>query len=103
MQTDDKTPDKTTLENVHAEHGSSIQRLTVVLPEDARGYLRWINGMSLGLALSIVLGLSAFLSGYEAWREAQADEYWLSRSEAFLEQLATQGIHVPDDLLRHKE
>lgn len=54
-------------------------------------------------AIAIVMSVAAFIFGYEAWREAQADEYWLSRSEAFLEQLATQGVHVPDDLLKHKE
>jgi hypothetical protein len=51
------------------------------------------------LAISI---MSAFYA-FEAGREAQQEVYWLQRSEAFLEQLSAQGIHVPPDLLNHKE
>ena len=54
---------------------------------------------ALALAVSI---LSAFYS-FEAGRQATQAVYWLQRSEAFLEQLSAQGVHVPPDLLNHKE
>lgn len=53
---------------------------------------------ALAVAISV---MSAFYS-FEAGRQGAQQTYWLQRNEAFLEQLATQGVHVPADLL-HKE
>jgi hypothetical protein len=54
---------------------------------------------AVAIAVSI---MSAFYS-FEAGREAALANYWLSRNEAFLEQLSNQGVKVPQDLLHHHE
>ena len=53
------------------------------------------------LALAIAI-MSAFYS-FEAGREMAQTVYWLQRNEAFLEQLSAQGVHVPPDMLNHKQ
>lgn len=55
--------------------------------------------IALAVAISVI---SAFYS-FEVGREAALSNYWLQRNEAFLEQLSAQGVHVPNDLLTHKE
>jgi len=81
-------------ENVHAEHGSSVQRLTVTLPEDARGYLRWINTMSIALGLCFALGIVALIVAVQSEREGRMAEYYGVDIEVYL---AKSGLHPPAD------
>jgi hypothetical protein len=53
-------------------------------------------------SLAIVLAIAAIAISFECYREISLTNYWLSRNEAFLEQLSAQGVNVPKDLL-HKE
>jgi hypothetical protein len=57
----------------------------------------WLSAVS--IAVSVVCAFYAF----EAGRQQSQAVYWLQRNEAFLEQLSSQGIKVPPDLLTHKE
>lgn len=54
-------------------------------------------------ALAVTLSLFSAIYAFEAGRETAQAVYWLQRNEAFLEQLSAQGVHVPPDLLDHKE
>lgn len=78
-------------ESVHASGGNAIKISLVGFDKP------------LLTALSIVLSIVAMIFGYMALHQSTVDEYWLARSEGFLEQLADQGVHVPADLLPHKE
>lgn len=53
-------------------------------------------------AIAIVLSIVSILFSFYLTGYLIRTEYWLQRNEAFLEQLSTQGVHVPPDLL-HKE
>lgn len=81
-------------ESVTAHPGSqqSIVRLNVV-------------GMDKPFFTALAVALSVFstIYAFEAGRQTAQAVYWLQRSEAFLEQLSAQGVHVPPDLLQHKE
>lgn len=54
-------------------------------------------------ALAVALSVFSTIYAFEAGRQTAQAVYWLQRSEAFLEQLSAQGVHVPPDLLQHKE
>lgn len=56
----------------------------------------FLTAVAIALSIFSIL-FSFYLTGYLI-----RTEYWLQRNEAFLEQLSTQGVHVPPDLL-HKE
>ena len=84
-------------ESVHGSGAATVQNIRLEIPPDN---LRWQSALILlSLAASIVAAIFSFF----AFQELSAAEYWLSRNEAFLEQLAGQGVHIPNDLLRHKE
>lgn len=54
-------------------------------------------------ALALTLSIFSVIYAFEAGRQQAQSVYWLQRNEAFLEQLSAQGVHVPSDLLHHKE
>ena len=54
-------------------------------------------------AFAIVLSIMSAFYAWECQKQASMMSYWLQRNEAFLEQLSSQGVKVPQDLLTHKE
>jgi hypothetical protein len=54
---------------------------------------------AIALAVAVICAFYAFESG----RQAAQSVYWLQRNEAFLEQLASQGVKVPCDLRPHNK
>lgn len=54
-------------------------------------------------ALALALSVFSVIYSFEAGRQQAQSVYWLQRNQAFLEQLSAQGVHVPSDLLHHKE
>lgn len=93
--TDGTSNTQTSDESVRGERGAQVTSIKLV------GFDR-----PFFTATALVAGLvGILLSGIAiamTLNQLSANEYWLSRSEAFLEQLATQGVKIPDDLLRHK-
>lgn len=88
----DDVPRAVADDSIRSENGSS-QAVVKLIGYD-KPFLT-----ALAIAISI---LSAFYS-FEMGRDAQQQIYWAQRTEAFLEQLSAQGVHVPPDLLPHKE
>ncbi len=79
-------------ESMKAEPGASCVRVTL-LGADCRLLA------TVALAVSV---MSAFYA-FEAGRQTAQATYWLQRNEAFLEQIASQGVNVPGDLLHKKD
>lgn len=77
-------------EGMHAYHGANV-RNHFVLGVDRPFFA------ALAVAISIV---SAFYS-FDAGRQLSQYVYWMQREESFTEQLSSQGIHVPQDILDH--
>jgi hypothetical protein len=89
---DEMTRTNSNDESMHATGSNNVTSIRLV------GYDR-----PFFTAMAIALSILAVILAYMAFHEATVDEYWMSRTEAFLEQMSAQGVHVPPDLLPHKE
>lgn len=79
-------------ESQRAESGGSNIRIHLIASDP-----KYISAIA--LAVSVLCAFYAFEAGHTA---SQA-EYFMQRSEGFLEQLSNQGVKVPCDLRPHNK
>lgn len=92
LREDHKGPSETAVDGIHAHDGSSVASIRLV------GFDRPFLS-----AVALVLAILACVIGYLDFHERTANEYWQQRIETFIEQMASEGYHVPPDILRHIE